>query len=123
MQDTQGFMSEVELVTMLQLNRRRGDAAARRRGGAGARVFGQHPGAGDVIGMRVGLHRPQQLESVLAQSCQITFDLLVDRIDDHSLTRGLVEQHIGKGAGGSVEKLNRLHGGFSLTMGWMYALA
>ncbi len=74
-------------------------------------MLGQQAGARDVVGMGMGLDRPQQPEPVLAQHGQIALELAVDRIDDQRLAAGFIEQQIGVGAGIGIEELDRLHGG------------
>ena len=78
--------------------------------------------AGDVVGMGMGFHGPQQLQDVLAQGCEVTFDLIVNRVDDQRITGVFVEKHIGVGAGRGVEQLNRLHGLLAIGLS-RYALA
>jgi hypothetical protein len=41
--------------------------------------------------MGMGFHGPKQFKSVLAQNRQITFDLLVHRVNDQRIAGGLIE--------------------------------
>jgi hypothetical protein len=102
--------TKFKLVTIAQLHRCRGDAATVRRGGSRTSVLSQQTGAGDVIGVRMGLHGPQQIETVLAQGGQVAFDLVIDGIDDQRIAGAFIKQHIGIGAGGGVEQLDGVHG-------------
>ena len=52
------FAAKRQMVAVLKLHQRRGDAAARRGSRFGPGVFGQLPGAGDVVGVGMGLDRP-----------------------------------------------------------------
>ena len=72
--------------------------------------LGQPSGAGDVVGMGMGLDRPDQLQPVLAQHRQVAFELLVHRVDDQGFPGGRIGQDVGEGAGGGVEELQGLHG-------------
>ena len=109
-QGLQGLPAKRQRVAVLQLHARGADAAALRRGRAGTGQFGQLAGAGDVVGVGVGFHGPDQLQAVLAQNGQVALDLLVHRVDDERVARDLVKQHIGVGAGSGVKQLDRFHG-------------
>ena len=66
--------------------------------------------AGDVIGMRVCFHRPQQLEPVFMQDAQIPLQLFIYWINEQGVAGVLVEQHVGASAGRRIKKLDRIHG-------------
>ncbi len=111
-QGTDVLLAKHQLVAVLQLHRRGGDATPCGRRRFGTCEFGQLAGAGDVVGVGVGFHRPGQLQAVVFQAGQIALDLLVHRVDDQRLARGGIEQHVGVGAGSGVEQLNGFHGRF-----------
>jgi hypothetical protein len=63
----------------------------------------------------VRLDGPDQFEPVFPQDAKVALDLVVDRIDDRRLARGLIEHQIGIGTGRGIEKLDRSrHGGLPL---------
>jgi hypothetical protein len=108
-QGAQHLAAETEGVAMRQLHARCADVAAHGGRRFGARQFGQLAGTGDVVCVRVGLHRPDQCQAVLAQHGEVALDLVIDRIDDQGVAGGLVEQHVREGAGRGVEELDRFH--------------
>jgi hypothetical protein len=85
------------------------DAAATGRSSPRSNQFRQLPGAGDVVGMGMGLHRPEQCEPMLAQHGKIAFDLIVYRVDDQGLPSDFIKQQVGVGAGGGIEQLQGVH--------------
>ena len=103
------FLAEAQNIAMLKLHGGGVDAASTGGCSAGADQFRQLTGAGDVIGMGMGLHRPEQLQPMLAQHGQVALDLLVHRVDDERLPRGFVKQQVGVGAGAGVEQLQGVH--------------
>jgi hypothetical protein len=56
-----------------------------------------------MVGVGMGLHRPQQCEPILAHDGQVAFQLFVHRVDDDGFPRGLVKHQVGVGAGGAVK--------------------
>ena len=67
------------------------------------------PGAGDVIGVNVGLERRNRRESQLAQQGRIALPVLEHGIDHQRLARRGVAQKIGVGGRGGIEQLPENH--------------
>jgi hypothetical protein len=111
MQGANLFVAKRQSVTVIKLHRRGGDATPSWRAGFGTRQLSQLSGAGDVIRMGMGFKCPYQLELVCAQHVQVTLKLRVHGINDHRVTRGVVKQYVGVGAGSRVKKLNGVHDG------------
>ena len=106
-------LAKMQLVPVFQLLCCNVYATAGGRCGFGACVLRQQTGAGDVVGVGMGFHRPLQGQPVLTQHLQIALQLGIDRIDDDGAPSGRIDQHIGIGAGGGVKQLQRVHGGLS----------
>ena len=57
------------------------------------RLLLHQPGAGDVIGMTVGIHRVEQFQVQFAKQGQVTIHLLEHRVDDHGLPGVLIREY------------------------------
>ena len=105
MQSPQDFAAKRQRVVVLQQSRGGGYSATRRSCRLGSRMLCQKVGTCNVVGMRMRLYGPLQAQVVLAQYGQIALDLFVYGINDDRIPTDRVEQHIGIGAGGGIEKL------------------
>jgi len=73
------------------------------------RLLLHQPGAGDVIGMTVGIHRVEQFQVQFAKQGQVTIHLLEHRVDDHGLPGVLIREYVGICRGGGIKQLLEDH--------------
>lgn len=112
-QGLDALAAKVQHIAILELAAGRADTAGIWCCRFGASVLGQAARAGDVVGMRVGLYRPDQLEVMLSQNGQVALELVIHGVDDEGgaqcFSRVFVKQHVSEGAGCGVKKLNGAH--------------
>ena len=77
--------AELDAVAVAELAVDARGAGRGREGDAAAELLLQQPGAGHVVGMDVGVERPQQLQPELADQRRVAADLLEHRVDQHAL--------------------------------------
>jgi hypothetical protein len=70
-----------------------------------AAALAQAPGAGDVVGVDVGVERGAQAQAQFLQQRQVARDLFVDWVDQQRLAAVAVAQQIGVGGRGRIEQL------------------
>jgi hypothetical protein len=69
----------------------------------------QRPKAGDVVGVKMGVHGLDELEIELPYELEIAVNLFQHRIDDQTLSAGPAGEQVGVGAGCLVEELAEDH--------------
>src|SRR5262249_59496084 len=72
---------------------------------------GRRAQAGEMVGMKVRVHRLDQLEVELADELDVTVDLLQHWIDDQRLAPAPAGDEVGVSAGHAVEELAKNHPG------------
>jgi len=103
-------LTESDDVTMGEFNIDIGGADLLGNGNLATRLLLHQPGAGDVIGMTVSIHRVEQFQVQFAKQGQVTIHLLEHRVDDHGLPGVLIREYVGICRGGGIKQLLEDHG-------------
>src|SRR5712671_6034417 len=103
--DLQLALAEFDAVAMDEIAVGADRAAIARQRDLAAELALQHPRAGDVVGMDMGLERPGEAEPELGHQRRVAPHLLKYRIDEHRLAGLAVAEQVGVSRRGRVEQL------------------
>src|SRR5262249_32712669 len=106
-----------ELVALGEPHRHHVDLAAVAHRGDAMGAVAQRAQAGEMVGMKMRIHRLDQLEVELADKLDVTVDLLQYRIDNERLAPAPAGDEVGVSAGHAVEELAKNHPGDSAIQG------
>ena len=102
-----------ELVALGEPHRHHVDLAAFAHHGDAMSAVAQRAQAGEMVGMKMRIHRLDQLEVEFADELDVTVDLLQYRIEDERLAPTPAGDEVGVSAGHAVEELAKNHPGDS----------
>ena len=103
--DLERPLAELDAVAVLQQPVGPRRARRRRQRDATTQPLVQEPGAGHMVGVDVGIQRPDQRETELADQRRVAPRLLEYRIDQQRLFRDAAAEQIGVGRRGRIEEL------------------
>jgi hypothetical protein len=103
--DFQRTAAELDAIAVMERAVGARGAGRFRKSDIATQLLLQEPRAGHVVGMDVGVQRPQQFQPQFADQRRVAADLLEHRIDQDGFARNRAAQQVGVGRGGRVEEL------------------